>query len=108
MILSREFSVVAAATGQEALEALRGQTFDLVLSDFRLPDMTGADVYRLQAGDHPPWMAISASAGEAEFQEWVQREGIPYLTKPCPAALLMGRVRQQFSGPGIPAEAVPA
>ena len=108
MILSREFSVVAAATGQEALEALRGQTFDLVLSDFHLPDMTGADVYRLQAGDRPVWMAISASENEAEFQEWVQREGIPYLTKPCPAALLMGCVRQQLSRPGIPAVAVPA
>lgn len=108
MILSREFSVVAAATGQEALEALRSQSFDLVLSDFHLPDMTGADVYRLQAGDRPPWMAISASESEAEFQEWVQREGIPYLTKPCPAALLRSCVRQQLSRPGIPAEAVPA
>jgi len=108
VILSREFYVVTAATGQEALEALRGQTFDLVLSDFHLPDMTGADVYHLQAGDRPLWIALSASECEPEFQEWVRREGIPYLTKPCPPALLMSFLREQLSGAGIRAQAVPA
>src|SRR5258708_39476809 len=83
VLLSKEFCVVAAATGQEALEALRGQSFDLVLSDFHLPDMTGADVYHLQGGDRPVWVAISGSEFEPEFQEWVHGEGIPYLTKPC-------------------------
>jgi CheY-like chemotaxis protein len=108
MFLSKEFRVVAAATGQEALEALRGQTFDLVLSDFHLPDMTGADVYYLQGAGRPAYVALSASDSEPEFQDWVQREGIPYLTKPCPSARLMNCVREHLSNFRACAEAVPA
>lgn len=108
LLLSREFFVVTAATGQEALDALRDQTFDLVLSDFHLPDMTGADVYYLQGGDRPAYAALSASDSEPEFQDWVQREGIPYLTKPCPSALLMSFLRKQLSKVRVGAEAVPA
>jgi CheY-like chemotaxis protein len=108
LILSREFCVVAAATGQEALDALRDQTFDLVLSDFHLPDMTGADVYYLQGGDRPAYAALSASDSEPEFQAWVQREGIPYLTKPCPSAPLMSFLREQLSKVRVRAAPVPA
>jgi CheY-like chemotaxis protein len=104
VLLSKEFCVVAAATGQEALEAFRGQQFDLVLSDFQLPDMTGADVYYLQGGDRPVWVAISASECEPDFQEWVQREGIPYLTKPCPSARLMSFLREQLYERGVHAK----
>ena len=35
-----------AATGAEALESCRNQTFDLVLLDTRLPDMNGTEVIR--------------------------------------------------------------
>ena len=108
LLLSREFFVVTAATGQEALDALRDQTFDLVLSDFHLPDMTGADVYYLQGADRPAYAALSAADSEPEFQDWVQREGIPYLTKPCPPALLMSFLRVQLSQVRVGAEAVPA
>ena len=108
LLLSREFFVVTAATGQEALDALRDQTFDLVLSDFHLPDMTGADVYYLQGGGRPAYVALSASGSESEFQDWVQSEGIPYLTKPCPPALLMNFLREQLSQVRVGAEAVPA
>ena len=108
LLLSREFFVVTAATGQEALDALRDQTFDLVLSDFHLPDMTGADVYYLQGADRPAYAALSASDSEPEFQVRVQREGIPYLTKPCPPALLMNFLREQLSQVRVGAEAVPA
>ena len=106
LLLSREFFVVTAATGQEALDALRDQTFDLVLSDFHLPDMTGADVYYLQGADRPAYAALSASDAEPEFQAWVQREGIPYLTKPCPPAPLMSFLREQLSKDRVHAEPV--
>jgi CheY-like chemotaxis protein len=108
LLLAREFFVVTAATGQEALNVLRDQTFDLVLSDFHLPDMTGADVYHLQGGDRPAYVALSASDSESEFQDWVQREGIPYLTKPFPSALLMSFLREHLSNVRVRAEPVPA
>jgi CheY-like chemotaxis protein len=108
LLLSREFCVVTAATGQEALDVLRDQAFGLVLSDTRLPDMTGADVYYLQRGDRPAYVALSASDSEREFQDWGQREGLPYLTKPCLSALLMPFLREQLSKVRVRAEPVTA
>lgn len=108
LVLARECSVVAVASGQEALDALRAGAFDLVVSDFHLPDMTGADVYRLQGGDRPFWVAVSASEAEPEFQEWVQRENVSYLTKPCSPGLLMSFVREHLARAGSRVAAVPA
>ena len=107
-VLARECCVVAVASGQEALDALRAGVFDLVVSDFHLPDMTGADIYRLQGGDRPGWVAVSASEAEPEFQEWVQREGVPYLTKPCSPGRLMSFVREHLARAGSRAAAIPA
>jgi CheY-like chemotaxis protein len=39
-----DIEIEAAETGEQALEALRGQDFDCVVLDLRLPDMTGFDV----------------------------------------------------------------
>jgi len=40
----RDIQVSVAATGQEALDAISGQSFDCMVLDLRLPDMTGFDV----------------------------------------------------------------
>lgn len=42
----RSYRVTEAETGQAALEALDSGIFDLILLDYRLPDMTGLDVLR--------------------------------------------------------------
>ena len=78
------------------------------MTALEIRDMTGADVYYLQGADRPTYVALSASDSEPEFQDWVQREGIPYLTKPCPSARLMNCVRENLSNFRACAEAVPA
>jgi len=40
----REFAFTEAATGEEALEKLRGAAFDLVFLDLTMPGVTGYDV----------------------------------------------------------------
>lgn len=42
----RGFQVSEAATGQEGVDAVEAGLFDLVMLDFKLPDMTGIDVLR--------------------------------------------------------------
>jgi excisionase family DNA binding protein len=37
------FEIVAVSSGKEALAAVEGQTFDLVISDYRMPEMNGAE-----------------------------------------------------------------
>ncbi len=41
------FGVVAALTGREGLEHARRRLFDLIITDLRLPDMSGLDVMRV-------------------------------------------------------------
>ena len=41
-----EYEVTTATDGEQALEALRGETFDVVVSDQRMPRMTGVELLR--------------------------------------------------------------
>ena len=56
-----------AETGAEAIRALESATYDAVLLDLQLPDMTGAEVARLIVSRWPgiPLIAVTAQAGSA-------------------------------------------
>ncbi len=45
-LLKKEFDVTIAASGQEALELLRQQDFDVIISDQRMPGMMGSEFLR--------------------------------------------------------------
>ncbi len=60
-------TAVMAASGVEALDQLRHETFDVVLMDILMPEMDGLEVFRhLRAADgpsqHTPVIALSADA----------------------------------------------
>lgn len=53
--------VVAACDGGEALELLQSQSFDLVLSDQRMPRMTGLELLEeVRRSSQVPFLIISA------------------------------------------------
>ena len=45
-LLKKEFDVTIAASGQEALELLRSNDFDVIISDQRMPGMMGSEFLR--------------------------------------------------------------
>jgi DNA-binding NtrC family response regulator len=47
------FDVLTAGSGEEALDLLKREDVDLVLTDQRLPGMNGVEVVRRLKGDHP-------------------------------------------------------
>src|SRR5947209_5558058 len=54
------FSVVAVESGLQAIRAVKQASFDLMLVDLQLPDMSGIDVVRsLHEGERPPFVIIS-------------------------------------------------
>jgi CheY-like chemotaxis protein len=65
MILEDEgYSVALAATGSDGIELARRTSFNLIITDLRLPDMTGLDVLRaaLAADSRRPVILITAQA----------------------------------------------
>ena len=86
-LLSREdFTLLAARSGQGALEAARQEKPDLILLDLYMPDMNGYDVCRELKSDpateHIPILIITSDDAE-EFRELCIEAGCDgHLTKP--------------------------
>jgi response regulator RpfG family c-di-GMP phosphodiesterase len=78
------YSVSAAATGQDALDLIEAESFELMLLDIRMPGMSGIDVVP-EALHQDPDLAIlmlSALSDATSAAICMQRGAIDYLTKP--------------------------
>lgn len=82
--LGREgFQVAAAASGGEALQVLEGRTFDLLLVDLRLADMSGQEFLREMAerGHCAPFAVITGQGDERVAVEMMKQGALDYLVK---------------------------
>ncbi len=105
------YRVVVAATGRDALEAVRRDEPDCIILDLRLPDIGGVEVCRrLRQSSAAPVMFLTAVREESERVAALGAGANDYLTKPIGTAAVVSRVRGLLlaaSGEGGPAE-VPA
>jgi DNA-binding response OmpR family regulator len=91
-------SVIHAASGELALERLRGQSFDLVVLDLMLPKLSGFDVLRslASAKQRPRVLVLSARDAEADVVRALDLGANDYVRKPFALAELLARVRAQL------------
>jgi len=96
--------VEVANNGREALEALKRQTFDVVLMDVEMPEMDGleatAAIRRQEraTGGHVPILAMTAHAMKG-FQERCTEAGMDgYVSKPVRSAELFGALDAVLAG----------
>ena len=93
----RDYQVLLANSGEEALSLLADNVIDVVVSDQRMPHMTGVEVLsqikqrspdtvRILLTGYADLAAVEASLNEAEVYK--------YLMKPCPAEEVRGAVAQ--------------
>ena len=78
------YGIVEEENGKQALIVLRRRSFDLVLSDLRLPGMEGLDLFRSAKaeGIAPPFILLTAF-GTVEEAVSALKEGVTdFLTKP--------------------------
>ena len=85
------FSVHAAASGAEALEILRKQPIDILLTDVKMPGMNGLELYRETRKAYPKLVTIFMTAYTAD--ELIQQgmaEGVKtVLDKPVDIGFLL-------------------
>jgi PAS domain S-box-containing protein len=111
MLEKQGHSVTVAASGREALEALKIGPFDLALMDMQMPDVDGLEATReirrreKVTGGHLPVIALTASALEGDRARCLEAGMDGYLVKPIRAAELTRGIAEaapaEPSGPMI-------
>ncbi|MBI4754680.1 MAG: response regulator [Betaproteobacteria bacterium] len=78
------FDTYEAENGEKALQAAQSCKFDVILSDWNMPGMTGADFVRnlRRSGDRTPVIMITAQAERSIVCEMAQIGVQGYLLKP--------------------------
>ncbi len=82
--LNKEYDVVPAATGIEATQLLSQQSFDLVITDQRMPGMSGIELIRWIRERMPeiPIVVLTAHGSVETAVEAMKLGAQEYLTKP--------------------------
>ncbi len=106
------YDVVAVPSGEEALERLGDESFDLVLLDINMPGMDGWETLRLIRADDELYdlpVVLFSVKGEVQDKVMGLQEGaVEYITKPFIVDDLLNRVRTVVEGaagcePNVPA-----
>jgi signal transduction histidine kinase/DNA-binding response OmpR family regulator len=89
LLRNRGHRLTLSANGEEALKALKGSRFDLVLMDIQMPKMNGIDAAReIRGGEipgidpHIPIVALTAYAMENEVKIILEAGMNAYVSKP--------------------------
>ena len=92
------YSCEEAGSGQQALGRIRGETWDLVLLDWGLPDFSGVEVCRRmrQGGITTPVLMLTGHDEVKERVEALDSGADDYLTKPFSIEELLARVRARL------------
>ena len=110
-ILEREgYEVALAENGLIALEKIEETMFDLVISDMRMPEMTGRDLLReiKQRDPDLPVLIVTAFAELKDAVDLVAREGaFYYLQKPINNDVLKAHIKRALEARGAFADDEP-
>ncbi len=85
LLFEREgFSVRSAATGEEALEALRAGIFDLILTDLKMPAMDGMSLIEAirREGMEVPVVVVTAFGTIEKAVAAMKKGAVDFVTKP--------------------------
>ena len=98
----KRWDMVFALGGQLALDELRKQPFDIVVSDMRMPGVDGAMLLNIVKDECPSTVRIMLS-GHADREAIVR--ALPalhqLLSKPCDASTLRGTIERSLDGANV-------
>ena len=88
--MAKATSVAVCSRGSEALSMLAAQRFDVVISEFNMPGMSGLELLNKIRQDYRETILVLITAyGTEALEEEAHRLGIGYITKPFGLSLLV-------------------
>jgi DNA-binding NtrC family response regulator len=93
---SQGFETVTADSGERALELLRTGKFNLMISDVRMPGLSGLETLRLARKEHAtlPVLLVTAYTDVRDAVAAMRDGAVNYLAKPIDLDELLATVRQ--------------
>lgn len=90
-------SIVEASNGEEALDKLKNNSVDLILTDWNMPEMDGLDLTMKIRGSEnhseTPIIMISSEGEEGRVQKAIQHGADNYIIKPITPEEISKKVR---------------
>jgi two-component system chemotaxis response regulator CheY len=94
-------NVAEAEDGVDALNKLRNETFDFVVTDWNMPNMTGIELLTAIRADaslkHLPVLMVTAEAKKENIIHAAQAGASGYIVKPFTAATLDEKLKKIFA-----------
>ena len=97
ILVAQDLQVDLASTSEEALEALQGESYDVVLADYFLGEgMTGVDLCGRISRDFPdlPTIILTAYGNLEVAIAAIKADAYDFLTKPCRAERILQAVER--------------
>ena len=97
-VMTKEFNVVEAANGTQALQQVKDGQFDLLIIDVGLPDTDGRELCRLmrEQGLKTPVIMLTGHVSDADTILGLDAGANDYMTKPFKFPVLQARIRAQL------------
>ena len=80
------YDVKSVTTGQEALDALNSETYDAIISDLRMPEISGEELFEVIRDEHQEMASrmvfTSGDMTREASREFLKNSGCPHLQKP--------------------------
>lgn len=98
-------TITEAANGAEAVDLATAKTPDLIMTDVRMPRMTGYELCRtlkkIDSVKDIPVIILTARGQDEEVAEGIEAGAIDYITKPFGAVELTERIAEILQELGI-------
>jgi CheY-like chemotaxis protein/HPt (histidine-containing phosphotransfer) domain-containing protein len=113
LLQKRGHRIAATENGQEALDVLERENFDLVLMDVQMPVLDGFDAIRAirakeqSSGSHLPIIALTAHAMKGDRERCLAAGADEYVTKPIRIPDLLAAIDRATNTKARPANAAP-
>ena len=102
LLRSRGYDVTTASSGEEALQILDGDRFDLCLIDVIMPGMNGLDLCRKTRGmgrhQDVPIIMLTAKGADEDREQGLEAGANLYLPKPISPNRLVALVEESLKG----------